>query len=394
MKLLCSHYWTCQMRAKVNKLISGCGVCALNNASKSAAEKTGFVLSSEPNLCVTIDCAGPLRGWASTSSGKPRYLFISIDNFSRYVFARVMSDVKDASILRSIRELRHALSGLPMKVQCDNALLTKNSNSRRFLEEQGVEIRHGKPFISRDQTLCERVIRTLTDIYKKLHTDAPETPFEQLVNEAVLVYNGSPSDALPESLSPKEVHFCRAPSNFLRHEFKFPGKVGKTVKEFFEGSRAAGRATLKHAVHNYIRRKPLESPMKAPRIKAGDICLKKRTTFASDSPKKLQYRRVVDAFEVERRVATNSFRCKSVVDGVSRIFAGDHLIKLAGFNRQRALALVESMELARDKGASTRSKRKHRSGHVSAIRLFHPAPEKPSTISDDVSLAESFIFKR
>jgi len=89
-------------------------------------------VNAMPHLCVTIDCAGPLRGWASSSSGKPRYLFISIDNFSRYVFARVMSDVKDASILRSIRELRHALSGLPMKVQCDNALLTKNSNSRRF----------------------------------------------------------------------------------------------------------------------------------------------------------------------------------------------------------------------------------------------------------------------
>ena len=381
------------MRAKVNKLISQCGVCALNNASKTAAEKSGFVLSTEPNLCVTIDCAGPLRGWASTTSGKARYLFVAVDNFSRYAFARVMGDVKDASILRSIRELRNALCGLPMRIQCDNALLTKQSHSLRFLREQGVEVRHGKPYVSRDQTMAERFIRTLTDLYKKLHTDAPGTPFEQLINEALILYNSSPNDSLPESLSPKDVHFARAPKNFLRHEFKYPGKTSRTIKEYFEGSRAAGRASLRHAVHEYIRRKPLESPMKAPRIKAGDICLRKRTTFSADSPRKLQFRRMVDAFEVERRVATNSFRCKSVVDGASHIFAGDHLIRLDGFDRQRALALVESMELARDKGAATRTKRTHRSGRISEIRFHHQQQEKISKDSEFVSLSECGIFQ-
>ena len=50
-------------------------------------------------------------------------------------------------------------------------------------------------------------------------------------------------------------------------------------------------------------------------------------------PKKLGFRIIVNGFEVKKRVATNTFLCKSVLTGNLAIFPGDHLVRVKGFDR-------------------------------------------------------------
>ena len=352
------------MRKQVHDYVSACPECRLNNFPKTNAEKTGFMLATEPNVVWAIDVAGPLRGWASSSTssasgaGAARYIFVAVDLFSRFLVTSVMKDVTDDSVFKSLLHLREMLNGFPRRIQCDGALLTKKSNSLKFLREHGVDVRHGQANVSRDQSNVERAISTLTRLYSKLHTECPQTPFPTLISEATLTYNSAPSDSLPNGFAPKDVFYARAPSNFLRSAADEPEvKAPKTIREVFQSSRAAGHAVLKNAVCQYIRRKQEESSTRPPRVKIGEFALKKRTVFPTSAPKKLAHRCTIEAFEVMARVATNSFRCVSLVDGSTKIIPGDFLIRLRGFDRARTLSLLEAMAAAHERCAAPRAKR-------------------------------------
>ena len=367
MNYLSRIYYAFGMRSAINKYISDCPTCRLNHYPKTVPESHGLMLATEPNVAYVIDCAGPLAGWASSSTpsasgtGNPRYIFVAVDMFSRFLITSVMKDVKDDSIVKAIQHMRLMLNGLPRRIQCDNALLTKNSNALKFLRENNVDVTHGRAYISRDQSQAERVIQTLTRLYCSYHTDAPQVPFEKLVAEATLTYNNSPHDSLPNKMTPKDLHFLRATSGFARVEADAPEVKGaKNVKELFASARAAGRASLRKAVLTYLRRKPEESATRAPRIRAGDFCLQKRTSFPQHAPRKLAHKLAVDGYEVKARVATNSFRVESIIDGTTSIKPGDHLIRLRGYDREKLKRLVEAMAMAQERTAAPRGRYKLR----------------------------------
>ena len=100
----------------------------------------------------------------------------------------------------------------------DNALCSSNSNSAKFRRERGVEINHGMANISRCQSAVERSIGTLRRLICSLRTDNPKWSFTRIVAEATYISNSTPHTSLPNSLSPKEIHFNVALSDFLIHQ--------------------------------------------------------------------------------------------------------------------------------------------------------------------------------
>merc|ERR1712061_126132 len=104
---------------------------------------------------MTADFVGPL-------GGHPRYVFVAVDQASRYLITCVTKDTSDASILQALTHMRAVLCGFPRRIQVDNAMLTSKSDSLKFLKEHGVEVRHGLPYVSRCQAHAERAINTLT----------------------------------------------------------------------------------------------------------------------------------------------------------------------------------------------------------------------------------------
>lgn len=82
----------------------------------------------------------------------------------------------------SIAHLRESLAGFPKRLQVDNALLTRHSKTRKFLESNGVRIYHGHAYVSRCQGVADdwtpKMVHFVRPTTSFLHWD-PETEVTQ-----------------------------------------------------------------------------------------------------------------------------------------------------------------------------------------------------------------------
>ena len=347
--LLNKKYFAFNARQRVNRIVTQCPICKLNNYTRSAADKTGNHISTKPNQVGSIDLIGPLFGFARTASGNSRTIFTYVDHHTRYCFATTIQTTSDDAFFNALQKLRHALSGFPSKLVMDNQLARKDSNSEKFLTSLGVEILHGHPRVSRCQARVERTIGTLTRLLCRLHTENPSTAFETLVQESTLIINSSPSDGLADDKSPRELHFSVSPSNFLIHE----GMDNKKIQT----AKMASRETLLNDVKRYMRQtKSTDSPTNYTiKLQVGDLVMRKRTSFPAHSPKKLAFKLKIEAYRVKSKIATNTYRCESILTGEEIVSAGDNLLRVKNINEDELRGLIRAMEeVARknDTGAS------------------------------------------
>ena len=101
----------------------------------------------------------------------------------------------------------------------DGAIATPNSRSLKFLQESGVSVNHGMANKSHNQSKVERAIGTFTRLLCMMQTENPKLSFDRLVKKSSFIMNSTPSST-PPHIAPKEIHFNRAPSNFLQHAAK------------------------------------------------------------------------------------------------------------------------------------------------------------------------------
>ena len=225
------------------KFIANCPVCHLDNhVAHTMREDKGEQIAFEPMDLMIADFLGPMKGWANTSGGQARYVFILIDANSRYIFTYATTDVSDESTFAAILQVRKELCGLPKRIATDNAIFRDNSAAKTFLEEAGVSILHGKATISRDQSKVERAINDLTRTLCKLHTECPKISFERILSEATIAHNSSICRSTGRS--PREAHFVRPPSNFLNINPKDVQPRTKTLKDAIKAARTSSRRTL------------------------------------------------------------------------------------------------------------------------------------------------------
>ena len=393
MTVLSQTYYAFGMRAKINKIISMCPSCVLNSFPKGRKEDDGEQIATEPGAVVIIDYAGPFDGIGRSSTGNRRYFFLAIDACSRFIFTTVTSSTSDAETLRCLTEMRHRFCGFPRTIACDNAILTPRSSSLALLKENGVSVLHGHAYISRCQSKAERGIGTITRLITKFNTERPEVPFPRLVAEATLCYNRSPHESLPNGYSPCDVHFVRAPVSFLRTavDARVDG-IPRSLVDSIRASRLAGKETLQFDVASFLRRQELRSPTNySRRLRVGDFALRKRTSWPTSTPWKLGFRVVIDAFRIVARVATNSFRCESIVTNEISILPGDLLVRVRGHDESSLSELVRRMNEASQRHTTgpTTAVTRSRSSGISC--LFTSIETNNRAQSCDPNLHDSFL---
>ena len=91
------------------------------------------------------------------------------------------------------------------------------------------------------------------------------------------------------------------------------------------------------------------------KLRPNDLALKKRTTFPTAAPKKLAYKINIDAYKIDARVATNAYKCTSLITKRQVILPGDQIIKLRNLSEEEVVALVKRMEELAEKERITRS---------------------------------------
>ena len=338
---LSRRYFAINMRAIINKVVNSCATCKLNKYPRTNAIKTGNKIATGSNEKGEIDILGPVGGFGSSTTGQPRYVYFYIDLHSRYTITKIIPSCADNHILDSLIYTRDTLCGLPKILQMDNALCSSNSNSAKFLKERGVEINHGMANISRCQSAVERSIGTLTRLICSLRTDNPKWSFTRIVAEATYITNSTPHTSLPNSLSPKEIHFNVAPSDFLIHQHE----RDEMSDDAAGAARAASRATLLNDVKRFLKRNGNTGVTDyTNKIRPGMICLRKRTSFPTSSPRKLCYKITFEGYMVTSKVATNSFRCRNIKTNQESIIPGDLLVKMKGLTENEAIELINEME--------------------------------------------------
>jgi len=332
-------YFQFSMRAKIARVIKACEICVMNNHTKGWGTKQGEQIVAENNDQTSMDALGPLYGFCQTAAGNPRYIICYIDHKSRYMINYVATSVDDANITKAILNIRDVLCGFPNHIMMDNAICKQNSSALKLLLDHGVKVSHGMANISRNQAKIERAISSLTRLICKMQTQDPKTSFIRLVANATYVLNSLPvSHSL---VSPKEAHFHRPPSDFLRHEEETKSHTGSAVL----AARRASDLTLVADVQRHLKRRTKLSPTDYTRmIKIGELILRKRTSFPKSSPKKLCYKVIFEPFKVLNKVASNSYRCKSLISQSEIIVPGDGIVKLGKLSNQEALALCARME--------------------------------------------------
>ena len=341
---LASTFYCFKMRQKVIKYVADCPVCHLDNhVTHTMREDQGEQISFEPMSLMIADYLGPLRGWATTATGQARYVFVLIDANTRYMVTIGTTDVGDDTTFSAMLQARRELCGLPKRIATDNAIFRENSAARTFLEEAGVSILHGRATISRDQSKVERAIGSLTRTICKLHTEIPTMSFERILSEATIAQNSSICRSTGKS--PRELHFVRSASNFLNMTPKdvLPGK--KTLKDAVQAARISSRETLMDEVRQFVKRNELTSPTQyTKRLVENDIVLKKRTSYPMGSPRKLCHKMTIDCYKVIERVASNSYKVRSLIDDKEYILPGDLLVRLRHHDEGEAIKLVKEMK--------------------------------------------------
>ena len=367
--VLSKRYFTFGARKIIQKIISGCEICRLNQYPRTNAETQGNQIATRPNEIGLTDLVGPLHGFAQTAAGNPRYVFVYVDAHSRYIFAKPLTSTADDQITSAFADLRTTLCGFPEKIIMDNAIARNESQSWKFLKEHGVRILHGMPHVSRCQAKCERAIGTFTRTLCKLQTQYPRMSFERLTKESAMTMNSTPSDGLEPGKSPKDLHFTAPPSNFLQHENM------RESKDYVQMAKQTSRDTLLHDIRRFLKKPSTSSPTdNSAKLRVDDLCLKKRTVFPTNSPKKLAYKVIIDAFKIKSRVATNAYVCESLITKNKLTLPGDQLIKLRGLNEEETIQLVRRMEDAatRERTATTAGGMRTRSGRqINMFAIMH-----------------------
>ena len=68
-------------------------------------------------------------------------------------------------------------------------------------------------------------------------------------------------------------------------------------------------------------------------------------------------------------MASNSYRVRSVMDGRTYIYPGDHLVKVRGYNSDSLKRLVTSMVMAAERNTASIGRRQTRSRAIRQVKV-------------------------
>ena len=112
----------------------------------------------------SIDLADRIDYKTSNNKGY-RYIFIVIDNFSKYLWAIPLKNKYGQTITNEFSNILSTSKRSPAKLESDRGLEFYNSIFQKFLKSKNIH--HYSRFTERGPSLAERVIRTERNLLKK-----------------------------------------------------------------------------------------------------------------------------------------------------------------------------------------------------------------------------------
>ena len=94
-----------------------------------------------------------------------RYIFIAIDNFSKYLFAIPLKNKYSQTITNEFSNILTKSKRKPIKIESDRGSEFYNSIFQNFLKRKNIQ--HYSRYTDKGPSIAERVIRTVRNLLKK-----------------------------------------------------------------------------------------------------------------------------------------------------------------------------------------------------------------------------------
>ncbi|KRY87956.1 Pro-Pol polyprotein [Trichinella pseudospiralis] len=135
---------------EVRQVVTDCRTCAEMKPRFYQPETATLIKATQPFERLNIDFKGPLPGHQNQ-----RYMFVVVDEYSRFPFAFPCADVSAASAKKCLVEL-FSLFGVPSYVHSDRGSAFASDEFRRFLLSKGIACSRTTPYNPQGNAQAER----------------------------------------------------------------------------------------------------------------------------------------------------------------------------------------------------------------------------------------------
>ena len=161
-----------------------------------------------------------------------RYIFIIIDNFSKYLFAIPLKNKYSQTITNEFSNILTKSKRKPIKLETDGGSEFYNSIFQNFLKIKN--ILHNSRFTDKGSSIAERLIRTVRNLLKKPIFSAGEASWISELSSVIKKYNNTIHHSTKMSLTQasKKSNERKVFSNLQDQRVKQPpkSKLGLKVR--------------------------------------------------------------------------------------------------------------------------------------------------------------------
>jgi transposase InsO family protein len=148
--------------AHVSRVIADCTLCQQYNDGYYQHDPLRQTTVSLPWHRVFMDTATDFPEYKGF-----KHLLVLVDSFTRFVALRPLQDRKQETVIAALQSVFSEL-GVPSEVQTDVGTEYTNHLLQEYFTSFGIQPRLHTSYVHHQNGLAERVIRTLTNLFKKL----------------------------------------------------------------------------------------------------------------------------------------------------------------------------------------------------------------------------------
>ena len=167
---------------EVKNVVKGCQICAKVKPNFYKPPTGTLIKATQPFERLAIDFKVQLP----TTKAQNSYLFIAVDEYSRYPFAYPCRDMSSETVIQCLANIFH-LFGAPKYIHSDNGSYFKSHMVRNFLFENGVANSFSSKYHPPGNGQCERYVGTIwkTVLLTRLTHNLLESQWDCVVQEAL-----------------------------------------------------------------------------------------------------------------------------------------------------------------------------------------------------------------
>lgn len=166
----------------IEKYVQSCEICT-KSSGPIICSKNRVILTERPNQLWEVDLIGKIN-----EIGGPKYIFIAIDHYGKWVETQVLKDKTGEMIAEAVYNNIIKKHGIPERILSDSGLEFENKHVQNLAINNNIKWEFGSPYHHQTTGAVERANQTLRNILRKL-TNFGRIKWSSILEKATLAMN-------------------------------------------------------------------------------------------------------------------------------------------------------------------------------------------------------------